>query len=76
MSPTTNPTPAEVLEWFRDLGIGPIPLFQITAVHIRVLTARGIYLAGNAVTSDEQTEFEAIEQELANRVMGRSPLLK
>jgi hypothetical protein len=76
MSETTNPTPAEVLEAFRDLGLDPIPSWAITNIHIRVLTARGIYLAGHIATPAEQDEFDVIEQELANRAMGRSPLLK
>jgi hypothetical protein len=76
MSATTNPTPEEVLAAFQDLGAVPILSWQVTSTHIRVLTARGIYLAGNILTSEDQTEFNAIEQELANRVMGRSPLLK
>jgi hypothetical protein len=76
MSAITNPTPAEVLEEFRDLGMSPIPLWEITRVHIRVLTARGVYLAGIISTPEDQDEFDAIEQELANRVMGRVPLLR
>jgi hypothetical protein len=76
MSETTNPTQDEVLEAFRDLGKDPILLWQITSVHIRVLTARGMYLADHIESSENQDEFNAIEQELANRVMGRVPLLK
>lgn len=76
MPETTNPTPEEVLEWFRDLGIGPIPLWEIPNVHIRVLAARGVHLAGHISTTVDQDEFNAIEQELANRVMGRVPVLK
>lgn len=76
MSATTNPTPEEVLEAFRDLGTSSILLWQITSIHIRVLTARGVYLAGNILTLEDQDEFDAIEQELANRVLGRVPLLK
>ena len=75
-SPTTNPTPAEVLEAFRDLGMIPIPLWEISSIHIRVLTARGLYLAATVSGPDEQNEFDAIEQELANRMMGRRPVLK
>jgi hypothetical protein len=75
-SPTTNPTPEEVLAEFRDLGTGPIPPWEVTKVHIRVLTARGVYLAARAFTIQEQDEFDAIEQELANRVIGRAPYLK
>lgn len=76
MSETTNPTPAEVLAEFRALGEIPILSWQITSVHIRDLTARGIYLADHVSTPGQQDEFDAIEQELANRVMGRAPLLK
>jgi len=76
MTETTNPTPAEVLAAFRGLGTSPILLWQITSIHIRVLTARGVYLASTISTPADQDEFNAIEQELAERVMGRSPLLK
>jgi hypothetical protein len=76
MSETTNPTPGEVLAEFRDLGTSPILLWQVTSIHVRVLTARGVYLAGAILTGEDQDEFNAIEQELANRMMGRSPLLK
>lgn len=76
MSETTNPTPAEVLAEFRALGKIQILLWQITSVHIRNLTARGVYLAGNALTPEDEDEFDVIEQELANRMMGRVPFLK
>ena len=76
MSETTNPTPEEVLADFRDLGMSHIPSWEIPKIHIRVLTARGIYLGANNLVSVNITEFEEIEQEIANRVMGRSPLLK
>jgi hypothetical protein len=75
-SPVTNPTPEEVLDAFRELGLNPIPLWLIPSVHIRVLVARGIYLAANILVPGDEEEFLAIEQELANRVMGRVPLLK
>jgi hypothetical protein len=76
MSATTNPTPEEVLEAFRDLGTLSIPLSHVTSVHVRILTARGVHLAGHIGSSEDQDEFDAIEQELANRVMGRVPFLK
>jgi hypothetical protein len=75
-SPTTNPTPAEVLAAFRDLGMEPVPVWAVSSFHIRVLTARGLYLADHISTPDDQDEFDAIEQELAERMMGRVPLLK
>jgi hypothetical protein len=76
MAETTNPTPEEVLAEFQALGKIPILLWQITSVHIRDLTARGVYLADHVSTPEDQDEFDAVEQELANRVMGRAPLLK
>jgi hypothetical protein len=75
-SPTTNPTPAQVLAAFRDLGLDPIPLWEIPLVQLRNLTARGLHLSGHISSPADQTEFNTIEQELANRVMGRAPLLK
>lgn len=74
--PTTNPTPDEVLEAFRGFGVNPIPSWEITIVHIRVLVARGVYLASTGSTQEDQDEFDAVEQELANRMMGRRPALK
>jgi hypothetical protein len=76
MPPTTNPSPAEVLAAFRDLGTQSIPLEMIPGVHIRDLVARGVYLAGHITLAGDQLEFNTIEQELANRVMGRNGLLK
>ena len=76
MSETTNPTSAEVLAEFQALGTISILPWRVTSIHIRDLTARGVYLSGNISTPSDQDEFDAIEQELANRMMGRSPLLK
>jgi hypothetical protein len=76
MSATTNPTPEEILAAFQELGMNPIPLWEIGSTHIRVITARGVYLAGHISSPQDQDEFDAIEQELANRVFGRRPAIK
>jgi hypothetical protein len=64
------------LATFIDMGTQPLRLDLISSTHIRNLTARGVYLAGHIQSSADQTEFNVVQQELANRMLGREPALR
>jgi hypothetical protein len=74
--PTTNPTPEEILYTFHNLGARPLQPSLIGSTILRVLVARGLYLGGHITSPEEQDEFDLIDQELANRMMGRDTALK
>ena len=74
--PITNPTPEEVLATFHHIGTQPLQHGWIPSAILRTLVARGVYLAGHITSPEDQAEFDLIDQELANRVLGRDPALR